>query len=300
MAADDANGSAAGWAVAQSAAAAAARCFGGRLRSVYALGSLAHGGFCPLVSDVDVAIVLTGRGPDAGAGAGVGPGDWDRVRVAALARMIRWSRAPLAGRLSLFWGTADSIAGHAPGGRFPALDRLDLIRHGVLIRGDDIRAGLPEPSHEDLVVGTAGFAVRMLAVPDRRREIIDARYTAALGPRAASKVALFPVRFLLTARTGLIGENEAAVSHYLGITPAGPAAELARAGLRWRTQWSDQDRASAVGLLDAGAVALYQEFAAEYAARLRAMGRTRLAGDLSDRVARAALLSSGAAPPGGG
>jgi predicted nucleotidyltransferase len=31
---------------------------GGRLLAAYALGSLAHGGFSPLVSDVDVALIL--------------------------------------------------------------------------------------------------------------------------------------------------------------------------------------------------------------------------------------------------
>ena len=274
MVADDACAdSAAGWAVAESAAHAATGRFGSRLRSVYALGSLAHGGFCPLVSDVDVAVVLTNLG------------DRDRAQIEALAAGVRQSGAQLAERLSLFWGTEDSIAERAPGGRFPALDRLDLIRHGTLIAGEDIRAALPEPSYEDLVTGTARFAIGMLTQADRRREIVDAQYTAALGPRPASKVALFPVRFLFTARTGLIGENRAAAGHYLAVTPDGPTAELARAGILWRTRWSRADRESAARLFQSGAVPLYQEFAAEYAGRLRGMDRARLAGDLSNWAA---------------
>jgi hypothetical protein len=270
---DPSADAAAGWAVAQSAARAAAARFGSRLRSVYALGSLAHGGFCPLVSDVDVGIILAGRSR------------WDRARIHALTAGIRRSGAPLADRLSLFWGTRDSLTGSASWGRFPAHDRLDLIRHGQLIAGAEIRGALPEPSYCDLVTGTARFAVSMLAGRERRREIADARYTAAQGPRAASKVALFPVRFLFTARSGRIGQNQAAVGHYLAVTAPGPTADLAAASLRWRSQWLPADRDRAVRLLDAAAAPLYQEFAGEYADRLREMGRARLADDLSAAAA---------------
>jgi len=48
-----------GEAVLADAVAALAAAFGPRLLAVYALGSLAHGGFRPLVSDVDVAAILT-------------------------------------------------------------------------------------------------------------------------------------------------------------------------------------------------------------------------------------------------
>jgi hypothetical protein len=37
----------------------------------------------------------------------------------------------------------------------------------------------------------------------------------AAGARKLTKLVLFPVRFLHTLRTGQIGENEAAVHHYL-------------------------------------------------------------------------------------
>src|SRR6185503_20599130 len=46
--------------VLDAAAAEAGQAFQGRLASVYAIGSLAHGGFSPAVSDVDVAFVLEG------------------------------------------------------------------------------------------------------------------------------------------------------------------------------------------------------------------------------------------------
>jgi hypothetical protein len=278
--------SAAGWAVVESAAAAAGGRFAARLRSVYALGSLAHGGFCPLVSDVDVAIVLTELRDDPSPDPDSGP---DRRQVASLVAGIRQSEAPLAERLSVFWGTQDSIAGRAGGGRFPAHDRLDLLRHGILVAGDEIRGPLPEPSYAELVAGTAAFASTVLAQPDRLREITDAAYAAALGPRQASKVALFPVRFLYTVRTGQLGRNDDSVRHYLARSPDGPAADLARAGMRWRTQWSRGDRRDAVRLLASGAVRLYQEFAGEYAGTLSGMDRPRLAEELSSWAATLAL-----------
>ena len=43
---------------------AAETVFGAEIEAIYTLGSLAHGGFAPLVSDMDVAIVLGSTGPD--------------------------------------------------------------------------------------------------------------------------------------------------------------------------------------------------------------------------------------------
>ena len=42
------------------AVAAYTQALGERLVAAYALGSLAHGGFSPLVSDVDLALILAG------------------------------------------------------------------------------------------------------------------------------------------------------------------------------------------------------------------------------------------------
>ena len=245
-----------GWDVVHAAAAAGSARFGSRLVAVYALGSLAHGGFSPLVSDVDVGFVLADlREPD-------------ETALADLAAEMRESGVMLAERLSVFWGTVDSLSGRTSGGRFPPLDRLDLIRHGVLVRGSDARAGLPEPSYEDLVRGGAAFAVEVLGRPQRRQEIVDASSTADGGPRKASKVALFPVRFLYTSRTGRIGENIAAINHYLESSPHGPTRALVVAAQRWRTHWEADDAKRAVPLLANGAIPLYKQFAEDYQQRL--------------------------------
>src|SRR5215213_9360916 len=89
--------------------------WGARLLAAYALGSLAHGGFSDLVSDVDLGLGL----------AEPLVAD-DAARVAALGERVRASGAPLADRLSVFWGSAATLRGEGDLGRYPPLDRLDL------------------------------------------------------------------------------------------------------------------------------------------------------------------------------
>jgi hypothetical protein len=246
----------AGWDVVGAAAEVGSAQFGDRLRAIYALGSLAHGGFSSLVSDVDVAFILEDLN------------ETDEQTVDDIMAVVRDSGLLLADRFSLFWGSSESLSGQAHGGRFPPLDRLDLIRHGILVGGTEARAGLQEPSYDDLVRGGACFALEVLSRPERCREITDAEYTVAGGPRKASKVALFPVRFLYTSRTGEIGENVAAVNHYLASSAHSRSRDLVEAAARWRTSWGVDEQRQAVSLLAEGAIPLYQEFADDYAHRL--------------------------------
>jgi hypothetical protein len=257
-----------GWDVVTAAAAAAAREFSARLVAVYALGSLAHGGFSPLVSDVDVALVLDGLADD------------DGDRVESVKAQVRSSGVVLAERLSLFWGATGSLRGEVTGGRLPPLDRLDLLRHGILVRGVESRHGGVEPTTAELIRGAAHFAVQVLGAPMRRREILDGRGTAQRGPRAASKVALFPVRFLYTARTGQMGLVDAAAADYLASARPGSRRDLVAAAGGWRNRWERQDHEAAAELLGSGAVALYREFVDCYVPLLRGDGQERLAGRL--------------------
>src|SRR5581483_6775609 len=102
--------------------------WGERLVAAYALGSLAHGGLSALVSDVDLGLVLAD--PLLAE---------DATRVAEVAERVGASGVPLADRLSIFWGTPASLRGEVAGGRFPPLDRLDLLRYGQLRAGRDAR-----------------------------------------------------------------------------------------------------------------------------------------------------------------
>ena len=65
-----------------------------RLIAAYALGSLAHGGFSPLVSDIDLGLIV---------GDPLRADDAERIEVIANAQKA--SKLPLADRLSVFWGS---------------------------------------------------------------------------------------------------------------------------------------------------------------------------------------------------
>jgi hypothetical protein len=83
---------------------------GSRLIAGYALGSLAHGGFSPLVSDVDLGLVL--RDPLRAK---------DRLAIRTVARSVRAGGSALDQRLSVFLGTPATLGVHAwlPGRREP-------------------------------------------------------------------------------------------------------------------------------------------------------------------------------------
>jgi predicted nucleotidyltransferase len=262
-----------GHAVLAEAVATYARALGERLVAAYALGSLAHGGFSRLVSDVDLALILADP---------LRP--TDSARVAAVARALKTKGSALYDRLSVFWGTPSSLVGRVPGGRFPPLDRLDLLEHGRLLRGEDVRSGLVPPSRDELLVAGALFALEYLAClvvgpshelstvsEDAVKEIRRPELLLAQGIRRLTKLVLFPVRFLFTAETGRVGTNDEAVDHYLA-ADAPPSAALVAAAFAWRTVPPENDE-EVLSLLEAGMVPLYLHYIDDQRARLAALGR---------------------------
>ncbi|WP_370945499.1 hypothetical protein AB5J62_41345 [Amycolatopsis sp. cg5] len=182
---------------------------GDRLVSAYALGSLAHGGFAPAVSDVDLGLVLSE--PDSSV---------ERVRDE-----LKASGIPLAERLSVFWSSLESLRVGRPDGRFPAHDRLDLADYGALLSGSDVRGSLPRPGRDELVEEGAEFALRLLGSP---AGIADCLAQQGLPPVRLTKLVLMPVRLLYTAATGELGLTDPAVEYYLSLRDA-PAHDLVRA-----------------------------------------------------------------------
>ncbi len=251
----------------------ARRSFGPRLLAGYALGSLAHGGFSAELSDVDLGLVLADPLSDS-----------DGLAVADLVARFKATGDPLAGRLSVFWGSKASLTGKSTLGRFPPVDRLDLLQYGRLLEGKDLREGLPVPTQRELVVAAAWLGLEVLDRPDVRAELISPEVLYAHGPRPLTKRVLFPVRFLYTARTGKIGPTDAAVEHYL--SSAKPAQSLVAAALRWRETTPSRDEA--ISLLSQGLKPLYLEFIDDYLARVRAYGEVQLASLLEGWRARIA------------
>ena len=255
---------------------------GGRLVAAYALGSLAHGGFSELVSDIDLGLIISD--PPL-------PADASMIQVVADAEKSRGSA--LHERLSVFWGTPATLRREREGGRFPALDRVDLIENGrVLLGADDTRAGQPPPGVRDLIVTGAEFALDRLAGLRRLpgapaqaaleaagegaiEEILCPEVLIAHGVRRLTKLVLFPVRFLYTAATGRVGTNDAAAAWYR-IDRKAPSTRLVAAALEWRTI-PPADEANAALLLREQMVPLYLRYIKDHIARLDELGEVGLA-----------------------
>jgi predicted nucleotidyltransferase len=103
---------------------------GSSLVEVYKLGSLAHGGFSNIYSDIDVGLVLSCAEPPRG-----------------MSEMVAEAKTldPEYGKkLSVFWGNPEFTWG-----RLPVIDRIDLLDHGVpLLRG--VKAIFRRPSKGEI------------------------------------------------------------------------------------------------------------------------------------------------------
>ena len=277
-----------GEAVLAEAVAAFGAALGARLLAAYALGSLAHGGFSPLVSDVDLGLVLADP-----------PRPDDPDKLGAVADTVKAAGSALHERLSVFWATPAILRGEMAGGRFPPLDRLDLLENGRLLAGRDVRPDLgpaAAPGPDELLVAGADFAVDFLGpgheasggaaggaalgslAPAGDAVIAEVRNPDTLlaqGIRHTTKIVLFPVRFLYTAATGRVGTNDAAVAHHLA-DPAAPAHELVAAAFSWRSE-PPADPAAATALLRGGLVPLYRHYLDDHIARLNNLKELDLA-----------------------
>ena len=264
---DDSHPETIGEKVLTAAVARARDAWGERLVAAYALGSLAHGGFSVHVSDIDLGLILDDPLEDQ-----------DTEEMANLSAAIKASGAPLATRLSVFWGSIATLSGQASGGRFPPLDCLDLIRYGRLLAGRDIREQLPSPSVRDLVVVGAEFALRVLSKPEVMAELKHPETLAASDLITLTKHVLFPVRFFFTAGTGEVGMNHLAVEYFVSKT-SGPAAQLAQRTLEWRQAPPEPGDPGTLKVLEDGLILLYRVFLDDYESRLRDYGRADLAED---------------------
>jgi hypothetical protein len=218
----------------------------------------------------------------------------DRLTIGRAARAVRAGGPGLHERLSVFWGTPSTLAGQARGGRFPPLDRLDLLEYGRLLTGQDARDRVARPGPGELLVAGAEFALGSLGgdrkLADRVRgwargrlhhgnpleEIRAPALLVSRGPRRLTKIVLFPVRFLFTAETGRVATVSLAAEHYLAAADA-PAAGLVTAALAWRWQ-PPADPEAAAAIVGRELIPLYLHYIDDHITRLSAAGREGLAG----------------------
>ena len=256
---------------------AAETVFGAEIEALYTLGSLAHGGFAPLVSDVDVAIVLGSTGPDTA------------NRIASVQRLVvDKATDPLSERLSVFWADWHAVrTGEGDHFRLGPVDRLDLLDSGRLFLGSDLRGPSVRPSQEDLVLMSADLILAKFT-DSYFEQLRDAEALVEGGPRAVTKAILFPVRFMYTLRTGRIGLNDGSALWYAAEGLRG--STLALEALAWRNDGiGDVDLA--VQMIDADLAMLHAECLAEYAKELDVLGEAPRAAALAERAGCANLLT---------
>ncbi len=250
-----------GWEVLHAGLEAAHSALGGRLVAAYALGSLAHGGFAPDVSDVDLALIVHDLSADI-------PAIMTHVQRHVASQLD----SPLASRLSVFWSSWRTLLSDGKGGRFPLADRFDLLNSGVVLFGVDRRSELLLPREDalrrELVIEAAEFMLEKLVYG--RNTLLPLNTSGGAMPtcRAVTKAVLFPVRFIYTAERGGIATNRAAVDYYC--RPAGrPSAELVMRAFRWRESGRLEPPDEISSALDRGLAPLYLELIRVYVEALR-------------------------------
>jgi hypothetical protein len=250
---------------------AAQAVLGAEIEAIFTLGSLAHGGFAPLVSDVDVAIVVRTTAPET-------PERMARVQDLVVER----GSSPLSERLSVFWADWHGVrTGEGDHSRLGPVDRLDLLDSGRLLLGSDLREPNVRPSREELVVMSADHILGKFTDVYLER-LRDTQALVAGGPRAVTKAILFPVRFMYTLMTGRIGLNESSARWYAA--EGLPGGALALKALEWRADGL-ADPELAAQMLGADLDAVHGECLAEYANELHVLGEASRAEALARRAA---------------
>jgi hypothetical protein len=210
-----------GWRVIDAAVRAARERLGDGLLSAYAIGSLAHGGFTAAVSDVDLALLTDER-----------PGRDMRAIVAAIAEDVEQEHPAFGGRLSIFHAPWDRFSDPPPGARLPPIDRYDLVRHGILVHGADLRPHATAPTAQEIRGQAVDFALRRVT-PAQLSADLGRLEAGGVTVHDAAKMVLWPVRLQHVCDTGHSAGNAAAVEHYLRL-PGTRHRPLVRDALAWR------------------------------------------------------------------
>jgi hypothetical protein len=210
---------AAALALAEGMASFWSRRLGDRFIGAYVIGSLAHGGFSRRYSDIDMALLVEDG--------------LDTVELAEMRAPAVGLAPDLASKLSLFWADRGFTMG-----RFPPLDRVDLIDHAValdereLVRPPrpslaEVRAylrGMPFSSWRD---GAGKFAAVATLTPQDHKPFLRAL--------------LYPARFVYSWMTGGMNSNDEAVAFTADAAIAGLDVGLIESALSCRHAAEDPD-----------------------------------------------------------
>lgn len=192
---------------------------GPELLGAYLIGSLAHAGFSRRYSDVDIALVTV---------AGLSQQTLELLRSEAVALSGEWGP-----KVSVFWADRRFSLG-----RFPPLDRIDYLDHGVAaVERERVRP--PRPTLDELRDYLRGepFA----GWSDRARTFAAAERLDPKDRKVYLRTLLYPARFCYSWITGRMGSNDVAVSFLSEHHPAGLDVGLIGQALQCRRAATDPD-----------------------------------------------------------
>jgi hypothetical protein len=180
-----------------------AETFSSQLRSslveAYRIGSPAHGGFSEIYSDLDVGLILSCPIP---------PADMDRMIAAAKALDDNYGR-----KLSIFWGNPE-----LSWGRLPALDRLDLLDHGVPLLHNR-RADFRRPNKDEIRQQLSQTIER--SWKPKIGELSQLKKLEPKDRKPYIRAILYPARLVFSWDNFAVDSNDRAVAYLRAVRPAG-------------------------------------------------------------------------------
>ena len=169
------------------------------LAEVYRLGSLAHGGFSKIYSDIDVGLLLHSTEPPL-----------------AMPRLIAEAKAldaEYGNKLSIFWGNPDF-----DWGRLPVIDRLDLLDHGVpLLYG--VKPNFPRPTKDEIHQEQLQSIER--SWKSRLPELSRLKTLEAKDRKPYIRAILYAARLIYTWDNLTVDSNDRAVEYLHQVQPPG-------------------------------------------------------------------------------
>jgi hypothetical protein len=172
---------------------------GSRLVDAYKLGSLAHGGFSAVYSDIDVGLLLDCAEPPIG-----------MAETIAAAKELD---SEYGKKLSVFWGNPDYTWG-----RLPVIDRLDLLDHAVPL----LRNHKPEfrrPARAEVHQALRESFER--SYRPRLPELSALRQLEAHQRKPYIRSVLYPARLIYTWDNLAVDSNDRAVEYLHQVRPPG-------------------------------------------------------------------------------
>ncbi len=198
---------------------------GESLLEVYKLGSLAHGGFSRIYSDIDIGILMSCPQP---------PPEMDRK--ISEAKIFHWD---FGKKLSVFWANPDFTWG-----RLPVMDRLDLLDHGVPLLGN-YKAEFARPTKAEIHRGLRDSLEKSYLSRLPELSVLNALPVEKRKPYIRS--ILYPARLIYTWDNLAVDSNDRAVDYLHRVQPSGLDLKPIDMALACRREECSADEVFALG-----------------------------------------------------